>query len=95
MSNKTYVGNAKTITTAYGDLLKISMTSEDISKLQSNLDNGWINLVVKQRREPSKGGMTHYLEVDNWKPDNAKGSTRPTETKPPETQPGFEQDMPF
>lgn len=70
---KIYVGNGKKITTQYGDLMKLSITAEDLEKMQANLNNGWININVKERREPSAGGMTHYLEVDNWKPDPNKG----------------------
>ena len=53
---KVYVGNAKKITTQYGELMKLSITAEDVEKMQQNLDNGWINIVVKERRSPSAGG---------------------------------------
>jgi len=70
---KIYVGNAKKITTQYGDLMKLSITAEDVEKMQANLSNGWININIKERREPSAGGMTHYLEVDTWKPNSEQG----------------------
>ena len=73
---KIYVGNGKKITTQYGDLMKLSITAEDLEKMQQNLNNGWININVKERREPSAGGMTHYLEVDNWKPDPEKSGSK-------------------
>ena len=69
MSEKIYVGNGKVITTQYGDLMKLSFTEEDVKKLRDSLDNGWVNLVVKERKEPSAKGTTHYLEVDTWKPE--------------------------
>lgn len=71
---KQYCGSAKTITTQYGDLMKLSFTEEDIKMLQENLSEGWVNAVVKQRKEPSKGGMTHYLEIDTWKPEKKEAS---------------------
>lgn len=74
MADKIYVGNGRNINTQYGDLLKLSFTAEDVQKLQDNLDNGWINLVVKERREPSEKGTTHYMEVDTWKPDGANNA---------------------
>lgn len=77
---KIYCGNGKVIKTQYGDLMKLSFTAEDLGKLQESLDNGWVNVVVKERREPSEKGTTHYLEVDNWKP-NADASVAPKETK--------------
>lgn len=60
--------------------MKLSITAEDLEKMQANLNNGWINLNVKERREPSAGGMTHYLEVDTWKPntDGQSGSKERT-----------------
>ncbi len=70
---KVYCGNAKIIKTQYGEMTKISMTEDDVKALQGNLDNGWVNLVIKERREPSAGGMTHYLEVDKWKPEPREG----------------------
>ena len=44
---KVYVGNAKVIKTQFGELTKMSLTAEDVEKLQQNLDNGWINVVIK------------------------------------------------
>jgi len=70
---KIYCGNGKKITTQYGDLMKLSFSAEDIQKLQDNLSNGWVNAVVKERREPSPAGTTHYLQIDTWKPKNAEG----------------------
>jgi hypothetical protein len=49
-------------------MLKISLSDEDIQKLKANINNGWINLVLKERKTPSRTGATHYLEVDQWKP---------------------------
>ena len=72
MTEKIYCGNGKSITTKYGDLMKLSLTQEDVQAITDNLDNGWVNMVVNQRKEPSKGGMTHYLTIDTWKPEQAK-----------------------
>ena len=97
---KVYVGNAKVIKTQFGELTKMSLTAEDVQKLQDNLDNGWINVVIKERREPSASGFTHYLEVDTWKPeprDGApaaaeKGAAKPAANSVPEMAP---EDLPF
>lgn len=97
MSEKIYVGNGKKIVTQYGDMMKLSITSEDLEKMQKNMSDGWINLNVKERREPSAGGMTHYLEVDTWKPSGGSAESG-------DSQPGFEsggaasedpEDLPF
>lgn len=93
---KIYVGNAKKITTQYGDLMKLSITAEDLEKMQANLSNGWIN--IKECREPSAGGMTHYLEVDTWKPNTEAGSAQQN-SKPAKAAPAQEdiqpEDLPF
>jgi hypothetical protein len=99
---KIFVGNGKKITTQYGDLMKLSITAEDLEKMQANIDNGWLNLNVKERREPSAGGMTHYLEVDTWKPNSAKGggddtkNEAPKAAKPAPAQDDLQpEDLPF
>lgn len=96
---KIYVGNAKKITTQYGELMKLSITAEDIEKMQQNLSNGWINIVVKERRSPSAGGMTHYLEVDTWKPQNQEGGEKAQEAAKSAPAPAGDdlspEDLPF
>jgi len=96
---KVYVGNAKVIKTQYGELTKMSLTAEDVEKLQQNLENGWINVVIKERREPSASGFTHYLEVDTWKPKEGGAPAEPKASNPepvpasvPEMAP---EDLPF
>jgi len=64
---KIYLGNGKKISTQYGEMMKLSFSEEDVKKLQDNLKNGWVNVDVKERKEPSKGGMTHYLELNEYK----------------------------
>ena len=83
-TDKVYCGNAKVIKTQYGELTRISLSADDVQKMQDNLDNGWINIVIKERRSPSPSGLTHYLEVDTWKPsgDREGGSAAPKSDKP-------------
>ena len=64
-----YCGNAKIHRfNDGGEILKISMTAEDVDKLKAAIDNGWVNLVTGERRTPSKSGFTHYVKIDTWKP---------------------------
>jgi hypothetical protein len=99
MADKIYCGNGRVIKTQYGELMKLSFTEEDLQAMQDNLENGWINVVVKERREPSEKGTTHYLEVDTWKPNQeGAGSSAPTKkapTKPAQTDEVSAEDLPF
>lgn len=69
MSEKIYCGSARVIPTQYGDLTKVSFHKDDVQKLMDNLENGWVNLVIKEKKEKVDGKPTHYLEVDTWKPE--------------------------
>ena len=93
---KIYCGNGRVIKTQYGDLMKLSFTAEDVEKLQNSLDNGWVNVVVKERREVSDKGTTHYLEVDTWKPNSeGEGSSEPA-SKPSQNKAEVTaDDLPF
>jgi len=56
-----------------GSQLKMSVKVEEfVSQLKSIEDNGWANLIVSKRKEPSDTGVTHYVKVDTWKPDPNK-----------------------
>jgi hypothetical protein len=71
MSEKIYCGNAKIVNTQFGDLTKISFSKDDINKMVTYMkanSSDWINLVLKEKKEPQPGKPTHYLEVDTWKP---------------------------
>ncbi len=95
---KIYVGNGRIIKTQYGELMKLSFTAEDIEKMQQNLDNGWINVVVKERRTPSEKGTTHYLEVDTWKPNtdgSAPAEAAAKSTPKPANDEISPEDLPF
>lgn len=75
MAKKTYVGSGRIIDTQYGGLTKISFTAEDIETLTANLVNGWVNLVLKEKKEPQDGKPTHYLEIDTWQPKKQDAAT--------------------
>lgn len=46
-------------------------TDEVITQLISiTNDKGYFNLEIKKRKEVGKYGDTHYLQVDEWKPEN-------------------------
>lgn len=62
-----------------GSQMKISIKTEDfINELKDVDNNGWCNLIMNRRQEPSDKGVTHYIKVDTWKPDASKATTQAT-----------------
>ena len=55
----------KNITTQYGSML---VANFKVDELQKNSKNGWVSMVISERREPSEKGATHYAYVNDYKP---------------------------
>ena len=90
MSEKIYCGNAKIVNTQFGDLTKISFSKDDINKMVGYMkanSSDWINLVLKEKKEPQPGKPTHYLEVDTWKPSAPQQQPAPTQEDSGDTLP--------
>ena len=68
-TEKVFCGSGKVITTQYGEMTKISFSKKDLETMLANLENGWINTVLKEKKTKVEGKATHYLEVDTWKPE--------------------------
>jgi len=68
MTEKIYCGSAKEITTKYGKITKVSFMAKDLETMQANLDNGWVNIAVMEKKDPPAGKPTHYCVVDTRKP---------------------------
>lgn len=63
-----------------GTQLKMSVKVDDfINELKSISDNGWANLIINKRKEISDKGITHYVQVDTWKPDPKRSSGKMVE----------------
>tara|TARA_R100000908_G_scaffold46352_1_gene22685 strand:+ start:2834 stop:3034 length:201 start_codon:yes stop_codon:yes gene_type:complete len=39
-----------------------------MDELQANSKNGWVSMVIAERREPSEKGATHYSYVNDYEP---------------------------
>ena len=61
-----------------GTQLKASIAVKDlVEQLKQEDDNGWVNIVITRRKEPSDKGVTHYAYIDPWKPTiQSTGDTR-------------------
>lgn len=78
---KVFVGSGSEKTTQYGKMLKLSFSKKDIETLNANLsEKGWVNVVVKEKKEKVEGKPSHYLEIDNWKP-TPQGATSSSQAK--------------
>lgn len=73
-TKKIYVGRARYVETKYGKFPRIWLTPEGVEAINANVDSrGGINLEMHELRQPDRGGFTHYLIVDQWKPSAAGG----------------------
>jgi hypothetical protein len=63
---KIYGGNARLITTKFGDMWKVSQNRSDLEKLlkyMNDNDTEWVNLDIKEKPQKVEGKPTHYLEL--------------------------------
>jgi hypothetical protein len=86
--SKIYGGNAKMITTKYGELWTISQSRKDLENLLKYLNDNdaeWVNSSVKEKPEKVEGKATHYLEV--WQKESLQvanknqGNFKPVEKR--------------
>jgi len=75
---KVFAGNGRLVKTKYGEMTKISFNRKDLETLMANLDNGWVNTILKPKKEFAEGKPTHYLEVDFYKPETKTANVTPT-----------------
>jgi hypothetical protein len=79
-----------------GSQLKVSIKVDDLMEQLNKLkDDGWVNLIVARRKEPSDGGITHYSYVDTWKPKKSSGGSKNTLDNKDNMMNGDADDLPF
>ena len=78
MSNdKIFCGSGKKIEFQNGgSKMRLAFTEGDLSTMRNNMDNGWVNVEVCQKREPKQGKPTHYCAIDTWKPEGKREQPR-------------------
>ena len=62
----------KNIKTQYGSMMVANFKMDE---LQANSKNGWVSMVISERREPSEKGATHYAYVNTYEPPNKEGTS--------------------
>lgn len=75
MSEKKYLGSSRNIQGKFGEIQKISFSRKDLELMMDNLnEKGYINLNRIAKKEVDKYGNSHYLVIDEWKPQPANNS---------------------
>ena len=67
---KQYVKGCKIVKKEFdngGSVLNCYFKLDDIQEMS---ENGWVNLTIAKRREPSDNGATHYAYKNEFKPKN-------------------------
>ena len=77
----------KNIPTKYGEMM---VANFKLDELQKNAKNGWVSMVISERREPSEKGATHYAYVNDFEPKE-KANTTPKQ----ESSSDDSSDLPF
>tara|TARA_R100001126_G_scaffold98974_1_gene73899 strand:- start:419 stop:679 length:261 start_codon:yes stop_codon:yes gene_type:complete len=68
----------KNIDTKFGSMMIANLKVED---LQANAKNGWVSMVIAERKEPSEKGATHYAYVNDYEPKQTEKSSNKKEDK--------------
>jgi len=95
MADKIYCGSGRIVTGKFGQIIKISLSKEDINKIVSYMNqNGseWANLEMKEKQNPVAGKPTHYLQIDDWKPEAKQAEQAPVRTESVESD---DDSLPF
>ena len=70
----------KNIDTKFGSMMIANLKVED---LQANAKNGWVSMVIAERKEPSEKGATHYAYVNDYEPKQKEESSSNNNTDAP------------
>ena len=102
--SKIYGGNAKVITTKFGEMWKVSQNRSDLEKLlqyMNDNDTEWVNLDIKEKPQKVEGKATHYLELyqpkekEELKPAKEKNEWVPVVAEKKILDNYEESDLPF
>ena len=97
---KIYAGTARMLTTQFGTLPKVTFSRKDLNTLLQYLndnDTEFVSLNVKEKPQKVDGKPTHYLQVDDWKPNavKEKNEFKPATEKKQNFNPYEKDTLPF
>lgn len=91
MKEKTYINKCKLVEKVFdngGSLINAAFHIDELA--QHANENGWVNITIAQRREPSDKGATHYAYLNEYEP---KAEQTQAESRKPKV--GSQDDLPF
>ena len=75
MPEKQYVNKCKIVEKEFdneGWSGSVMNCAFNVDELQSMSQNGWVNITIAKRREPSEKGATHYAYKKEYKPKDSQ-----------------------
>ena len=68
---KVFLGRSQTMKTAFGEFKKVSFGPDDLKKMNdfAGTNNGWCNILIKEKKGASAAEAGFYIELDTWKAD--------------------------
>jgi len=102
MSNELYAGAGSIIETKYGALPKMTLHKDHVNaivKWMKSNNSDFCNLVLKKKKDQKESNYSHYLEIDEWKPEQQQPLTKnEVDNYPTSPQPANDiddSDVPF
>jgi hypothetical protein len=68
---KVFLGRSQTMKTAFGEFKKVSFGPDDLKKMNdfAGTNNGWCNILIKEKKGASPSEAGFYIELDTWTAD--------------------------
>jgi hypothetical protein len=65
--------------TAFGEFKKVSFGPDDLKKMNdfAATNNGWANILIKEKKGSTPGEAGFYIELDTWVKDGQPAKNLP------------------
>jgi len=68
MADKTYINKCALRKKEFDNGGSVMNCAFNVDELEEHSNDGWVRIVIAERRAPSEKGYTHYAYVDPFKP---------------------------